>query len=61
METEFNETTIIDQTKESIDLSVSTKGVFTWKIKLKSEIINDTTLARLKDINNKLELEYGAH
>jgi hypothetical protein len=43
---------------ESVKLVKNTKG-FNWEIKLKEDLLSDATLERLKDLNNKLDKEYG--
>jgi len=49
---------IIDEGKESVELTKNSKG-YNWKIKLKEELLSDATLERLKNLNSKLELNYG--
>ena len=47
---------------ESITLTKNAKGDYQWTIKVKevTEIeLTDNTIARLKDINEKLEKQYG--
>lgn len=57
--------TTLDYTRESIKLSVSTKGVYTWEIKITGTkdgtYFDDIAdFERLKAINQKLIDEYGA-
>ena len=40
--------------KESIELSISTKGVYTWSIKVLENEITEYTLQRLEKINLKM-------
>ena len=48
------------QQRESIKLKKNTKGVYEWEIKLIGEeiLIDDDTIKRLKDIDNKLKEKY---
>ena len=50
--------------KESMKLSVSTKGVYTWEIKILPEIGNallDVDFERLKKRNDMLKEAYGSN
>ena len=53
------DTSIMNEGSESIEISKNAKGQFAFKIKVKDEKLTDETLARLDDKINKLESKYG--
>ena len=44
--------------KESIDLQCTSKGIYSWSIKVLDKEINESTLRRLEIIDHKLKEVY---
>jgi len=41
--------------KESVELAINSKGIYTWTIKVKSDKLSDEDLNRLQEINEKMK------
>lgn len=46
------------ETKESIELELTAKGMYKWNIKLKDEILTIGTIKRLFEIDDTLKVKY---
>jgi hypothetical protein len=55
---EDNEIPMIEAT-ESVELELTAKGSYKWTVKVRSKLIDETTLTRLETINAWLKTKYG--
>jgi len=56
-EEEMSGIPLIEQ-KESIKLSKGARGIYSWEIKLKEDVITNSTISRLEDLNDILKLKF---
>lgn len=50
---------ILDESKESVEVSKNAKGFYAYKIKLKEEAITVQTIERLEILTKQMEAKYG--